>query len=216
MKDRITKLAFIKRTDRSRERRRSKIARFFAWPLKILFPLAAVGILAAVLIWPYVNKWMQPKPREDIQKLAKAKQTSEYDMLGPKLNSLNKKGRPFTMRSKQAHQVEEGKVDLQKPTGEMHLEDGSLLQFWADQGHFFEQKNILHLVGNVRIITDKGYDFRTPSANIDFVHSQGEGHEPVEGIGPGGEEIEAEGFKVTDKGDHVDFKGRTQITLPAK
>ena len=142
-------------------------------------------------------------------------------MQHPRLKSLNNKGRAYVLEAITATKSNLETVDLSgeldQPHGEMELDDGSQLKFRADKGHFSKQDNLLHLSGNVHVITSKGYDFRTQSAALDFAKNTGEGHEPVTGIGPTKETIEAQGFKITGKkGDDIQFTGQTRLTLYTK
>lgn len=206
--------------DRSRERLRSKRMRRWVAPMKFGFPVLAVLIFALVLFWPQIKELGDEKPKSDIERIIHSKMMLENKLQQPRMKSLNKKGRAYMLQAVTATQASAEKADmsgdLSTPHGEMELDDGSLLEFWAEKGHFSQQDNLLHLSGNVHIITSKGYDFRTQSAAFDFANNQGEGHEPVTGIGPTKETIEAQGFKIIGKGDEIQFTGQTRLTLYTK
>ncbi|MEN8236270.1 MAG: LPS export ABC transporter periplasmic protein LptC [Pseudomonadota bacterium] len=206
--------------DRSHEWRCSRRLRFWVTPVKFGFPVLATIILALVLFWPKVQELSGKKPKSGIQKTIHSKRVLENELQRPRMKSLNSKGRAYMVQAVNAVQANGEHAELSgklnRPHGEMELDDGSLLEFWADKGNFSQQDNLLHLSGNVHITTSKGYDFRTQSADFDFVNNQGEGHEPVTGIGPTRENIEAQGFKITGKGDDIQFLGQTRLTLYTK
>lgn len=206
--------------DRSREKHRSKRLRRWITPLKFGFPVVAIMIFASVVFWPHLKEFSVKKPQADIEKLVQSKNILENKLQLPRMRSLNKKGRAYVIQASTAKQSDYGKAslsgELERPHGEMELDDGSLLKFWADMGHFSQNDNLLHLSGNVHVITDKGYDFHTQSAALDFARNIGEGHDKVTGTGPTKESIEAEGFKIMDKGEDIQFIGRTSMTLYTK
>ncbi len=207
-------------TDRSHERHRSRRLRYWVAPMKYGFPLVAIAILVLVVLWPKLHFLTTEQPKDEIQKIVRSKRMLENKLQHPRMKSLNEKGRAYVLEAITATQSDHGTTELSgkltRPSGEMELDDGSLLNFTADNGYFSQQGKQLNLSGNVHVTTSKGYDFRTQSASFDFASNIGEGFEPVTGTGPTQERIEAQGFKITGKGDDIQFTGQTRLTLYTK
>ena len=85
----------------------------------------------------------------------------------------------------------------------------------ATNGNFNRDDQLLELTGNVNLFHDSGYEFRTESAVFDLTAGDATGTEPVEGQGPFGH-LKAEGFRIYNRGERVEFTGKSKLTINPK
>lgn len=183
--------------------------------LKISLPVAIFATLALVFIWPkLVNTFKKDQSQPIMERILKVNPQLENKVIGPKFESLDRKGRPFLVEADYALRLTPEKTELIHPKGHMTLEDGSTLSFRSKTGFYYKEEEILDLAEDVNFTTDKGYDMKTRTMRLFPKQNCGEGNEPVHGTGPSGESIHAEAFKIKDKGDKIDFLGKTLISLP--
>lgn len=183
--------------------------------LKIILPLVIIAVLLTIFLWPkiehYFKKSSGPKT---IERILKENPQLENKVIHPKLDSIDKKGRPFLIEAEYATNLNENKTEFTKPSGHIQLDDGSKMSFSGDTGFYFKQEEMIEVHENVNVKTDKGYDLKTSFMRLYPQDNNAEGDKPIFGTGPSGETIEAEGFKITNKGDIIEFLGKTKIALP--
>ncbi len=195
----------------SKSRQASKLSN----TLKFGLPLLSGFVLALVCAWPVIKDLQTDPSIASMEKLLKTNTKMGNKLINPVLQSLDKKGAPFTIRASSATMVDQKNTSFENPSGKLSLKDGSILSFSAISGVHQKDNNVMDLNGSVRLVTNKGYDLKTNSARFFLSSSQGEGHEHTEGTGPNNETIHAQGFKISDKGDVIHFTGKVKITLPA-
>ncbi len=200
---------------RSSGSRGSKESSRLAARLKILLPLFIVAVLLSIFFWPKLEHFLkstsQPKA---IERILKENPQLENKVIHPKLDSIDKKGRPFLIEAQYATNMNDNKTEFTKPSGHIQLDDGSKMSFVGDRGYYYKQEEMMEIEDNVNVKTDKGYDLKTSYMKLFPKENSGEGDKPIHGTGPSGETIEAEGFKITNKGDIIEFLGKTKISLP--
>ncbi|MDP4797014.1 MAG: LPS export ABC transporter periplasmic protein LptC, partial [Rhodospirillales bacterium] len=103
-------------------------------------------------------------------------------------------------------------VELDSPKADILLEDNTWLVLTAKRGIFGREAEALDLVGSVVLYHDSGYEFLTEKAKIDLKKSIAEGDQPIRGQGPFGN-LQAEGFRLVDKGKKIYFTGKSKLTI---
>lgn len=187
----------------------------FTGKLKIVLPLAIVIVLSLIFLWPkIVNLITHKNHPKTIERILKVNPQLEDKVINPKLDSLDKKGRPFLIEAEYARGLNDEKSEFIKPSGHIELDDGSTMSFTGERGFLHKATEMLEIFENVNVKTDKGYDLKTEYMKLFPKENIGEGDKPIHGTGPSGETITAEGFKITDKGDIIEFLGKTKISLP--
>ncbi len=189
----------------------------FVKGMRILLPLTAVLLLAAVVIWPHLRTG-------DLRfRIGFAAATGNLDddpnLLNPRYVGTDEKNRPYAVTADIAKRlsgpdVPQGKVriGLESPKADITLEDGTWLVLTADTGVFGREKETLDLEGKVNLFHDTGYEFRTEQASVDLAAGIAAGDAPVEGQGPFGM-IDGEGFRLLERGNRVVFTGKAKLTL---
>jgi len=181
--------------------------------LRILLPLAALGLVALIVAWPSI----QPKAerfrvgaQDTISALLDEPRMSNARYLG-----RDARQRPFVVTANAVTQrpdAGEALVMLDHPAADIAMEDGSWVAILADNGLYREQTEHLDLTGNVTIFHDHGYELATESAAVDLRAGTAAGNVPVVVYGPAGV-LHAEGFRLDDFGGTIHFTGRATLSL---
>ena len=183
--------------------------RIFITVTKWLLPLAAMGLLALIALWPEIDA-ATSKAR-----LAMGRVSGELDggkLIDARYNGVDEKGRPYTITAATAWQIDPERVGLTMPKGDITLENGTWLMLTSKEGTFLQHLNQLDLVNEVTLYRDDGTTMHTKSASIDLKAGAAAGSEPVHVEGPFGV-LDAQGFTVMDKGTAIDFPGPAHVVM---
>lgn len=180
---------------------------------KLMLPGIAIAVMALALLWPSLQR-----TRDDVVSSVKSTiagtKFGNFVMVNPKYYGVDKEGRPFKIEAKQAqqHGPKATKVSLTAPKGSMTLASGNWVAMSAKAGEYDQKTKVLILNGDVNIYHDAKYTFKTDQATIDVKTNEAWGDKPVVVNGPKAD-IEAEGFRVKDKGKTVVFTGKAKVLL---
>ncbi|MEQ8965754.1 MAG: LPS export ABC transporter periplasmic protein LptC [Azospirillaceae bacterium] len=180
----------------------------FVSAAKFVLPLAALGLIAIVVMWPSLDA---PVERDVTEQ-----QASSSSMVNPRFSSTDDQGRPYTITGTAADGVpgETAVVDIESPEADVTLEDGTWLALMADQGRFDRDAERIHLQGNVEVFRDDGYAIRTHEAHVDLQAGESWGDRAVSGHGPDGR-LEGSGFRIAGNGDTIVVTGPARLVLEA-
>ena len=201
-------------TARPVERINPAYGRFVGF-MKLLLPTIAAALVILVVIWPNISEQGR-RFRVGLAKIDKDA-AENLIMINARYTGVDKERRPFAVTADAAEQdsTESSTVRLKNPKADIVLENGSWIALTADNGAFNRTSQILELVGAVNLFHDEGYEFRTSTAVFDLSAGDAIGTEPIEGQGPFGA-IKAEGFIIHNRGERVEFTGKSRVTLFAK
>lgn len=178
---------------------------------KRVLPLAALGLLAAIALWPEFETAAE-RGRIAFRQAGQVTPTALY-LVNPRYQGLDDQDRPFTVTAASATQAaSDDIVDLDVPRADMLLTDGGWIYLEARQGRFDKPRNHLDLAGAVTVHHADGTQFTTARAAIDLHASAAEGDDPVAAQGPFGT-LTAEGFRLRDRGQVMIFIGRARVVL---
>jgi len=178
---------------------------------KRALPLAAVGLLAVMALWPEIESNAE-RGRVAFRRITEVRPDALM-VREPRYQGVDEQNRPYTLTANSAVQAgQEDIVQLQAPRADLLLTDGGWIYLEADQGRFDKPRNHLDLQGHVTIHHDDGTQFVTKSAAVDVSGGNAEGDEPVAAQGPFGT-LTAEGFRLRDRGQVVIFTGRSRTVL---
>lgn len=173
---------------------------------KVALPASAALLIAAIVIWPMFSSTPEVKPTE-------GNDSARLEMVDARYLGLDGGRRPFEVRAERADQVGTGTVvSLTNPEAQMVLGGGKWLTIAAERGEYDQQSGKLRLQGNVTLFHDGGYEFSTPTAELDTVKGLAWGNSPVSGQGPIGR-IDAGGFRVLQNGATVVFTGKARLNV---
>ncbi len=180
--------------------------------MKVLLPATAAALILLVLAWPQLTL-EEEGFHLSVSKLA-PDQAESLTMLNARFEGLDESDRPYTVTADIATQSENDKdlVTLERPKADITLADGTWLALTAKSGEFHKEAQVLDLTGSVNLFHDKGFELRTEAARVRLDEGIAEGAQPVEGQGSIGT-IQAEGFRVLDRGARIFFLGRSHMVI---
>ena len=176
---------------------------------KWLLPLAAVGLLATVALWPELDRTAE-QTRVSFRRFSAEVEGGR--LVEARYHGVDEKGRPYTLTAATARQGSPERVDLTMPKGDMTLEDGTWMMLNAKLGTYMQKTRQLDLWQDVTLYRDDGTTLTTASASIDLADGAAAGSEPVHAEGPFGV-LDAQGFTVVDKGAAIQFSGPAHLVL---
>lgn len=185
--------------------RRWRLIRF----TKLVLPLAAVGLLALIALWPEIDR------AKDHGRLTFSRFAAEVDgakLTDARYRGVDEQGRPYTITATTAKQMSPERVDLTTPVGDVSMKDGTWLQVRSKDGVYLQHAGSLDLSHEVILYRDDGTTMTTQSASIDLKNGAGAGSEPVHAEGPFGT-LDAQGFVLTDTGGTIQFTGPARLVL---
>jgi len=184
----------------------------FVGTLKVVLPALAVALILLVVVWPQLVP-EDSRFRVGLSDLA-PDSAGKLTMVNPRFQGVDAQDRPFSVVAQTATQEKSGAdvVELDQPKADITLKDGAWLALTADHGTFDRASQTLHLDGHVSLFHDRGFEMRTETAHVDLKAGTARSDTPVAGQGPAGH-LEAEGFRLEDKGGTIVFTGKSKLTL---
>jgi lipopolysaccharide export system protein LptC len=178
--------------------------------MKLALPAIGVFLLLLVTIWPRVA------PLFDRLRFAAIdlREARELRMINPRYAGTDRTGHPYVIVAAVGRQVpaRDDLMSLDKVRADLKSHSGATIVVTADSAVYQTQTQFLDMFGNVTLVHQNGTTLVTQSARLDAANNAAEGHDPVEGHGPSGD-IKSQGFEVIDKGDIVNFTGKTDLWL---
>ncbi|MFQ6018328.1 MAG: LPS export ABC transporter periplasmic protein LptC [Kiloniellaceae bacterium] len=186
----------------------------FVGLMKVALPATAAALILLVVAWPQFV-FEDDRFRLSVSKLA-PEQAQSLTMLNARYEGIDAKNQPYTITADMATRSmsDEDLIELQLPKADITLDDGTWLALNARTGYYRRESRLLDLAGSVNLFHDQGFEMRTEAARIDLDKGTANGAQAVEGQGAFGF-INAEGFRVLDRGARIFFTGATRlIVLP--
>lgn len=184
----------------------------FVSAMKLLFPLLAGVLLLLIAIWPQIQGGVD-QFRFSMTKLDK-NDARDLSMVNTRYSGVDRQNRPFTITADVAREKPGAteSIALEGPKADLTTNGGVWIALTAENGLYKSFEQTLDLTGNVELLQDRGNSFRTTSVHMDLAAGTAEGKEPISGQGPFGR-IEAQGFRVLDKGNTIVFTGKTKLSV---
>lgn len=179
--------------------------------LKVSLTALAAILIALLALWPQL--------RTSTERLRIA--FADLDVTGNDLSMMNARyvgtdsnNRPFSVTADVARQrvPGKGKLQLESPQADIHLQDGSWVMVTADKGDYNPDDRMLNVAGGVRLFHDSGYEFLSREANIDLERNVVWGSHYITGQGPFGE-MEGEGFRFSKGGKTMVLIGKSRLKI---
>ncbi len=184
----------------------------FVSTMKIMLPALAAALILLVFAWPQLS-FKDERFRLGMSRFA-LDQAENLTMLNARYDGLDEQRRPYMITADMATQAKQDEtlIDLELPKADMTMEDGAWLALTARTGEYRRSVELLDLAGSVSLFHDRGFELFSESARIDLAAGTAEGLEPVNGQGTFGT-VEAEGFRVLDRGQTIIFTGKSRLVL---
>ncbi len=178
---------------------------------KRVLPLAALGLLAVIALWPEIEG-AEDRGRLAFKRVLQVRPDA-VRVVEPRYQGIDEQGRPFTLTAQTATQAGSSDVvGLDQPRADLLLSDGAWVYIESREGRFDRPRNHLDLTGAVTVHHDDGTQFVTERAAVDLAASAAQGDRPVAAQGPFGN-LTAEGFRLSERGQVVVFTGRSRAVL---
>ncbi len=183
--------------------------RFVVTVTKWLLPLFALALLSSIALWPEIDR-AKDQARVAFRRMGGAVDAAQ--VTDARYHGVDERNRPFTVTAATAVQIDQDRVNLDGPKGDVTLENGAWMMVEANNGVFMQHQNMLDLSGDVFLYRDDGTTMRTQSATVDLRNGAATGAQPMHAEGPFGT-LDAAGFTMTDKGGVVQFPGPARLVM---
>lgn len=178
---------------------------------KRVLPLAALGLLATVALWPEFESAAE-RGRIAFRQTAQVRPDALH-IVNPRYQGVDEQNRPYSVTAANAVQTAtEEIVALRVPRADLLLADGGWVYLEAREGLYDKTRSTLDLTGAVTVHHDDGTQFVTARAALDLAAGGAAGDAPVAAQGPFGT-LTAEGFRLRDRGQVVLFTGNARVVL---
>ena len=178
---------------------------------KISIGVMVLLLIAAVVVVPFL------KPADEGLRIALA-QTSPTTkaekpiMKNPRYESVDGSNQPYTIRAKQAMQIDEESVKLDKLKADVTLNSGMWLNLSANHGELNITSQKLILNEKVHIIASNGYELHAPKAYVNMKQALAAGTTGVSGQGPMGK-IRADEFLIEGERLRLLFEKNVKLVI---
>jgi len=185
----------------------------FVRVMKLGLPAVAALLLGAILLWPQLqadrNRFHVALSGLD------PRHPDRLRVVNARFQGTDSDAQPYTVTAESAHEVDPGSrvIALEAPTADLALKDGTWVIARAPQGTFDRDRDLLNLMGGVSVFHDSGYAFSSPTARILMRDGMAEGDDPATAYGPAADIKSDTGFRITDRGSRILFKGKSRLIL---
>lgn len=180
-------------------------SRRIAW-LRLALPGAAFALLLLLFVWPVIA----PNHIKSVG----LKHIPDLVIKNLHFTGLDSKSEPYSLTAVKATRPGNAQniYDLEKPEGEITLQNGSWIAGNSQYGRYDADARQLWLGGDVQLFHDKGYQFTTDEAQVDLNDNNAWGGKPVLIQGNFGE-IKGQGFRLLNGGKTLVVTGPAKALL---
>ena len=195
-----------------RRAHREPVLARFASQLRILVPLAALGLAMAGVVLPLIYDSATGFRLHEARVKTDRENYSTMDK--PRFAGVDGHQRPYVLTADRAvQQVKEEKVyDMVAPKADIVDGKGAWIFVRGDKGRFYDATRQLDVSENVTMYHDKGHRMEAERARIDIETGNVASDRPVHGFGPSGT-VDADGIHVSRRGRLILFTGQTHMII---
>jgi lipopolysaccharide export system protein LptC len=176
-------------------------------------PVFAFILASLMLVWPVLIA--EQKEQFSVAVKTDKKNTSaKVDMEQVRFYAQDKKKQPLTVTAPKVLETDPDNqvITLYKPVATYEMGNGVKLTSKTSQGLIYQKKEEMFFEDEVITTTDTGYKAVSTEVYCDNKNGTIYSKTPVNITGPAGQ-LKAVGFKIYDKGDNIDFYGKTDTTM---
>ena len=180
--------------------------------LKLFLPLAALGLIGILLVWPQFKSMnVVPLTQDDVQALKQAE--TENRLINPVFNTEDSKGTPMTITASEAVQrrSNENIIELYDPAATMN-DNQNATTLNAETGEYDKNSNIIRLEKNVTITDSRNNILETQSLTADITAGSARSDVPTKLTTPEGV-IEGQGITIENNGAKTTFQGPAKAVI---
>ncbi len=178
---------------------------------KRLLPLVALLLLASVAMWPEIVRELD-FTRNALRHSGLMGQWEAGKLLDVRYHGIDERNRPYTVTADQALQSGPERINLVNPKGDLVSENGSWTYVESKKGVYIQHAGLLDLSQDVVLYRDNGVTLNTQSTSMDLKQGAATSNERTHAEGPFGT-LDAQGFTLVDKGDVIQFAGKSRLLL---
>lgn len=180
---------------------------------KRTLPVFAFLIVALIIIWP---QFSQNNDRFSLAVPSNGKQ-AQMEMENLRYFGLSNKKLPMTLETPSVKQVANDTelARMNKPNGTYQMDSGDTMTINAPYALINQAKETVFFEDRINIKTDSGYTGYTSQVLCDYTQGSADGDSPVSISGPAGK-LNAQGIRMTDKGNLILFKKKTTANIKNK
>lgn len=181
--------------------------------LKRLLPIFAFLLASLMLAWPSLIA--PPKEQFSVAVASdKKSMAANVDMERVRFYSLDDKAQPLTVSAPKVLETDLKRqiITLYKPEASYQMQNGVKLTAKTPYGLYYQEENKLLFEDKVNITTNNGYRAVATDVICDNKSEDVRSDSLVKITGPAGQ-LKARGFRIYNKGDNLDFSGKTDTTL---
>ncbi|MGB0719940.1 MAG: LPS export ABC transporter periplasmic protein LptC [Bdellovibrionales bacterium] len=181
--------------------------------LKIILPIFAGALIILIFNWEQFNRDTIEPVKNEMEIKAEA-EDAKNELLNPRFESLDDKGRPYVLTARRAVQGEDQNdwVQLEQPAGQTDFDGGVRASITADQGAYSQQDEYLKLNENVTLTYDQSYVMTMETLDIDLNRQTAQSDSPIDAKGPEGT-LKATGVRADQHTQKVVFPGPATLIL---
>ncbi|MFP4313765.1 MAG: LPS export ABC transporter periplasmic protein LptC [Alphaproteobacteria bacterium] len=183
----------------------------FVRRIRLILPLVAIAIIAALMTWPMQDSNVAVLEEDQQQSLQSIRKN---ELSNPRFESVDEKNQPYTITASKAVQdsQNESLLLLSEPVGDMLLNSGNWIAIQAAIGHYWQNDKKLFLEQDVRLFHDEGYEMTMDKLDIDLNARTAQSDTQVYGHGPAST-IEAQGLRGDNMRGVLSFNGPAKLVL---
>jgi len=197
--------------DPREERKREKRHRQFVTSMRVVLTLMAVGLAAAIILWPILNEEEVTftLSYEDV-----ARSNDQVRMVNPRYDGTDSQNRPFSISARSGVQEspEDPVIRLTGISAEFQIDKDVKIDAYSNEGIFRFRDQQLELDGTVRIQTTDGYKFEGEGAEFDLATHMVKSDKKITGSGPVGF-FEAPKFELNIDDRRALFEGGVHMQI---
>jgi lipopolysaccharide export system protein LptC len=184
----------------------------FVRAMRVILPLAAVGLVGLVIAWPDMEKRVEPLRKEEL--IPDSAANMENELIKPTFQSIDDKEQPFTITADLATQSRDNPdiVNLENPVGDLSMDDGASLAVKAQSGIYQQKDEKLYLKGLVKLSHNSGYTLESEEMRVNMKTREAFSDMDVYVQGPDGT-IQATGLEAFSQKGLLIFKGPAKMVL---
>lgn len=179
--------------------------------MRIILPLIAMVIIAALMAWPSMDNKISVLKEEQAASLQTIRKN---ELTNPKFESVDEKSQPYTLTAQRALQDENDEqiLHLEQPEGELALNSGEKVGLKADKGLYLQAASQLKLNDDVRLLHSQGYEMSMTHLDLDLKAGTAQTDSNIQGQGPAGS-LEATGLSADNTSGVLVFNGPARLVL---
>jgi|GEM_PF-5645576 len=177
--------------------------------LKKFLPAISLVIIGVMLVWPILkdtHRQQDPILTDEHKSVIKRNK-----VLNPKIISLDKKGQPYTIKSRYAEHHSDNITSFDQPCSAFTTAAGEQVNTQAEHAIFDKSANKINYFGHVDLSTNQNYEIHTTTACHDIEHEQITSNDIVDASSASCNIHSDQGFNSTMQNVH--FKGNVKLNI---